>query len=175
MGAFDRAVLMRNALVVAGRGHPVMGAQFLIAMREIGLGIRIEAAEGRRQAVAAMIERRAADRPQRVLQAFRQSDEALAAKDDMGVLEARPDEPEVIEQMIERLTGDRHAELAHVGKIRKPQPAGFMGLAEDHLLFLTVNGSPCSDAPLKRAANAFGQLRMPPQHLVIPRPPGSRE
>lgn len=31
MGAFDRAVLMRNALVVAGRDHPVMGAQFLIA------------------------------------------------------------------------------------------------------------------------------------------------
>lgn len=64
-----------------------------------------------------MIERRAADRPQRVLQAFRQSDEALAAKDDMGVLEARPDEPEVIEQMIERLIGDRHAEVADGSKI----------------------------------------------------------
>lgn len=41
----------------------------------------------------------------------------------MGVLEARPAEPEAIEQMIERLTGDRHAEVAHVGKIPKA-PAG---------------------------------------------------
>lgn len=50
-----------------------------------------------------MIERRAADRPQRVLQAFRQSDEALAAKDDMGVLEARPDEPEARSPILIRL------------------------------------------------------------------------
>lgn len=112
VGAFDRAVLVGDAFVVAGWRHAVVGAQFLIAAREIGLGIGIEVAEGGRQAVAAMIERRAADRPQRVLQAFCQSDEALAAKDDMGVLEARPDEPEVIEQMIERLTGDRYAEVS---------------------------------------------------------------
>ena len=35
-----------------------------------------------------MLVRRAAERPERVLQALGQRDEALAAEDDMGVLEA---------------------------------------------------------------------------------------
>ncbi len=133
---------MGDALVVARRRHPVMRAQALIAVCQIDLGIGIEVAEGGRQAVAAVIERRSANGPQGVLQSLRQGDEAFAAKDDMGVLEARPDQPEVIEQMVERLAGDRHAEAAHVGKIRQPQPAGLVRLAEDHLLCLTVNGSP---------------------------------
>ncbi|MCY1301877.1 hypothetical protein D9M70_515110 [compost metagenome] len=119
-----------------------MRAQVLIAVCQIDLGIGIEVAEGGRQAVAAVIERRTADRPQGVLKSLGQGDKAFAAKDDMGVFEARPNQPEVIEQMVERLTGDRHAEAAHVGKIRQPQPAGLVRLAEDHLLRLTVNGPP---------------------------------
>jgi hypothetical protein len=104
VGTFDGAVLVRDALVVAGRRHAVMSAQFVIAAGEIGFCISIKIAEGGRQAVAAMIERRTTERPQGVLQTLGQSDEAFAAKDDMGVLEARPDEPEMIEQMVERLT-----------------------------------------------------------------------
>lgn len=96
MGTFDRAVLVRDALVVARRRHAITAAQFLVAMRQIDFGVGIEVTEGGRQAVAAMIERRTADLPQRVLQALGQSDEAFAAKDDMGVLEARPDQPKVI-------------------------------------------------------------------------------
>lgn len=53
--AFDRAVLVRDALVVAGRHHAVMGAEFLVALREIGFRVGVEIAEGRRQAVAAVI------------------------------------------------------------------------------------------------------------------------
>lgn len=133
---------MRDALVVAGRRHAVMSAQRLVAMRQIDFGVSIEVAEGGRQAVAAMIERRTTERPQRVLQTLGQSHEAFAAKDDMGVLEARPDQPEVIKQMVERLTGNCHAEAAHVGKIRQPQSTGFMCLTEDHLLCLAVNRPP---------------------------------
>lgn len=60
----------------------------------------------------------------------------------MGVLKARPGEPKVVKEMVERLTGDRDAEAAHVGKIRQPQPTGLVRLAEDHFLCLTVNGPP---------------------------------
>lgn len=60
----------------------------------------------------------------------------------MGVLEARPDQPEMIEQMVEGLAGDRHAEAAHAGKIRQSQPTAFVRLTEDHFLLLTVNSPP---------------------------------
>lgn len=68
------------------------------------------------QAVAAVTERRAANRPQRVLNPFGQG-EAFAAEDDMGVLKARPGEPKLVKEVVERLTGDRYAEAAHVAKV----------------------------------------------------------
>ena len=80
-----------------------MGAQLLVAPGEVLLGLTIEIAERRRQAVAAVLLRHAAQRPQRVLQAFGQRHEALAAEHDMGMLEARECQPEVIEPMIERV------------------------------------------------------------------------
>src|ERR1700728_4877692 len=116
--AFDRAVFVSDALVVAGRCHAIMGADLLVAAGE-GLFFRgAEVTEGCRQAVAAMMERRAAKRPERILQPFGQSNEAFAAENDMAVLKAGPGEPEVIEQMIERPASNRDAEAAHVGKIR---------------------------------------------------------
>ena len=84
-------------------------------MRQIDLGISFKVAEGGRQAVAAVAGRRATSGPQGILEPFRQGDEAFATEDDMGVFEARPDQPEVIEQMVERLSCDRHAEARHVG------------------------------------------------------------
>ena len=142
MAAFDHAVLVGDALVVAGRRHAVMRAELPVAMREILLRIGAEVAESRRQAVAAVIERRSPKRPQRVLQSFGQGYEALSAENDMGVFKAGPGEPEVVEKMIERLAGDRHAEAAHVGKIRQPEQAGFVKLAENNLLLFAVDGAP---------------------------------
>ena len=52
----------------------------------------------------------ATQRPERVLQALSQGDEALAAEHDMGVLEAGIGEPEMVEPVIERLAGDRDAD-----------------------------------------------------------------
>jgi hypothetical protein len=39
MLAFDGAVLVRHAGVVAGRGHPVMGTQRLVADCLVGAGV----------------------------------------------------------------------------------------------------------------------------------------
>jgi hypothetical protein len=94
-----------------------MGAQLLVAPCQVHLGITIKVAESRRQAVAAMLFRHAAQRPQRVLQTFGQCHEALAAEHHMGVLEARERQPEVVEPVLERLARDHDAEPAHVGEI----------------------------------------------------------
>lgn len=55
MSALDSAVLMGNAAIVAARRHAVVGAERLIAAGEIVLGLAIEIAEGRGQAVASML------------------------------------------------------------------------------------------------------------------------
>jgi hypothetical protein len=44
-----------------------VGAEILVAARQVFLGLAVEIAEGGRQAVAAMFARRQAKRPQRVL------------------------------------------------------------------------------------------------------------
>jgi hypothetical protein len=94
-----------------------MGAQRFVAARLILPRVVLEIAEGGRQTVAAMQQRRLAERPQRVLQPLGQRHEALAAKHDMTVLPAREGQPEMIEPMVERLAGNADAEIAHVGEI----------------------------------------------------------
>ena len=59
-----------------------------------------------------MLQRRAAERPQGVLQALGQRHEALAAEHDMGMLPAGEGQAEVIEPVIERRAGDADAEIA---------------------------------------------------------------
>ena len=88
MRAFDRTVLVRHAAIVAGRLHAVMGAQRLVAARLILPRVVVEIAESGRQAVAAMLYRCTAERPQRVLQPLGQGHETLAAQHDMGVFPA---------------------------------------------------------------------------------------
>ena len=89
-----------------------------------------------------MLARGATERPQRVLQPLGQGDEALAAEHDMGMLEAGIGQPEVVEPVIQRGPGDGDAEIAHVGEVGQPHPAGLMDLAEDDLLLLAVQGAP---------------------------------
>src|SRR5271166_1885923 len=100
-----------------------------------------------------MLLRRAAERPQCVLQTFGQGRETFAAEHDVSVLEAGEDEPEVIEPMIERLPSDGDAETAGVSEVGQPQPARLMLLAEDHVLLRSVKRPPGQDAPLQRAAD----------------------
>ena len=140
--AFDRAVLVRDALVVAGRRHAVMGAQLLVALCEIGLRVGVEIAECGRQTVAAVAVRSTAKRPERILQPLGQGNEAFPAENDVTMLEVGPYQPKVIEDMVEGLAGNRHAETAQIGEVGQAEPAGFMRLAEDHFLLFAVNGPP---------------------------------
>ena len=80
-----------------------MGAERFVALRQILLRLGLEIAEGRGQAVAAMLLRNATKGPKGVLQPFRQRDEAFAAEHDMGVFEAGKGKTEAIEPAVERL------------------------------------------------------------------------
>ena len=163
---FNGAVLVGDAGGVAGGRHPVVGAQGVVAVGEIAAGLVVEVAEGCGQAVGAMLGRSAAKRPQRVLQALRQSHEALAAEDHMGVLEAGIGQPKVIETVVERRSGHHDGEIAHVGEIGEPEPARRQGLTEDHLLLGTMLRPPGPDAPLQRPPHAGSESGMPAHEFL---------
>ena len=113
-----------------------------------------------------MLQRRATERPQRVLQPFGQRHEALAAEHDMGVFPARESQPEVIEPVIERRAGDADAVTAHVGKIGQAKPTRRVLLPEDDILLGAVQRPPGADAPLQGAPDAGADLGMAPPDLV---------
>ena len=166
MRPLDRPVLVGHAAIVARDRHAVMGAQRPVALGHVvrvGLG---EVAEGRRQTVGAVVAGRAAEMPERALQPFRQRREALAAEHHLGVGEARPGQAEVVEHVIERLTGDGHAKRAHVGEVRQALPARLMLLAEDHVLLGTVLCAPAVDPPFQGAPDARVQIRMSLHQLL---------
>ena len=107
-----------------------------------------------------MLAGRAAEMPQRVLQTLRERREALAAEHHPGMGEARPGEAEVIEHVIERLTGDGHAERSHTGEVGQALPARLVLLAEDHLLLGAVLGAPHADPPFQGSPHPRAQLGM---------------
>ena len=112
-----------------------------------------------------MLPRHAAERPQRILQALGQRHEALAAEHDMGMLEARERQPEVIEPMLQRDAGDRDAERARVGEVGQAETAGLVLLAEDDVLLRAGQRPPGPHAPLQRAPDAGADLGMAPPDL----------
>src|SRR3981189_459902 len=164
--AFDRAVLVRDAPIIAGRLHAVMRAQRLVAARLILPRVVVEIAESGRQAVAAMLQGSAAERPQRILQALGQCYEALTAEHDMSMLPAREGQSEVAEPGIQHGTGDADAAFAHIGEIGQPQPTRWMLLPENDVLLRPVQRSPGPDAPLPRAAGPGADLGMTAAGLV---------
>jgi len=165
--ALDRAVLVRDARVVAGRGHAVMLAQRLVAAGLVGGGIAVEVAEGGREAVGAMLGRCAAKRPQGVLQAAGQGGEALAAQHRFGVLPAGIGQDEVIQPMRQHLPGNVDAEIGHIGEVRQPLLAGRVALPEDHLALCAVLGAPAAHTALDGAAQAIPvAVGMAQLHLV---------
>ena len=161
VGTFDRAVLVTDAQIVAGRRHAVMGAERLVASRQIFLGVGVQITKSGRKAVATMLFGRAAQRPQGVLQPFGQSHEAFAPEHDMGVLESGEGQTEVIEAAIEDLAGDRDAEISHLGEVRQSHSARRVLLAKDHLAIGAVHRPPPPDPTLQRPSRAGAQLGMP--------------
>ena len=150
---------MRDARIVTRGCHPVVGTQLLIALGEVLLGDPVQVAECCRQTVAAMLLRHAAQRPQCVLQAFRE-------RHHMGMLEARERQPEVVQPVIERLTRNRDAEPGHVGEVGQPHPSRRMLLAEDHIAVGTVERPPSGDAALQCPAHAWADPKMPTANLL---------
>jgi hypothetical protein len=96
----------------------------------------------------------AARLPESVLEAVRQSDKALAALDHLGMLPAREGQREVVEAMLEWQAGDRHRQLAGVGKIRERHPSGLVALREEDLLGWPGQRPPLPDPPLQRPQHA---------------------
>src|SRR5712672_3727705 len=151
---------------LAARRHAVMGAQFFVAPRQVVLGIAIEVTERRRQAVAAVLFRHPAQRPQRVLQAFGERHEALATEHHMGMRKAREGEPEVIEPVQQRRARDRDAKAAHVGEVRQAHPARRVLLAEHHIPAGAVERPPSRDAALQSPTHAHSEIGMPTADLL---------
>src|SRR5581483_538600 len=112
----DRAVLMRDPAVVAGRDHAVMGTKRLVTLRQVGRGLAVEIVEGRGEAVAAMLQRRPAQCPERILESLGEGDEALAAQHHFGMLPAGEGEPELIEPVCQRLAGNGDLERTRIGE-----------------------------------------------------------
>src|SRR3546814_2631309 len=97
-----------------------------------------------------MLARRAAQRPQGILQPLRQRDITLAAQDHMGMLEARTGEPEVVQPVIKPDPGDVYTQIGHIGKIRQPHPTRLVHLADDHVAIRTEEhtSNTVTNAPL---------------------------
>src|SRR5438105_4833147 len=106
-----------------------------------------------------------AERPQRILQAHGQRDEALAAEDNMGMLETRECQSEVIEPMRQRDAGNRDAERARVGEVGQAKTAGLVLLPEDDVLFWAGQRPPTPHAPFQRAPDAGADLGVAPPDL----------
>jgi hypothetical protein len=70
MGLFDIAILMRDARIVAGRLHPVMGHQGLVALGPVFALALVQLADSRRQMIGAVLLGHASYLPQAALQAF---------------------------------------------------------------------------------------------------------
>ena len=117
VAAFDGAVLVGDATVVAAWHHAEMGDECLETLRQIvrvGLG---QVAECRRKAVAAVLLRHTPEQAQGILQAARQGRVALAAEHDLDMLEAGTGQREMIQPMFEALATDDDAEIADIGEI----------------------------------------------------------
>ena len=109
----------------------------------------------------------AAQRPQGVLQPFRQRDKTFAAEHDMGVFEAGKGQTEVIEPAVEQLAGDGDAKIGDLGEVRQPHAARRMLLAEDHLPIRAVHRPPRPDPPLQRPPRPGAQS--PDADGIVPR------
>ena len=83
----------------------------------------------------------------------------------MSVREARERQPEVIQPVRKYDTRDGDVQRAGVGEVGQAHAAGFMLLAEDHVLLGPMMRPPVRNAPLQRPADVRVQLWMPPPHL----------
>ncbi len=128
--------------------------------------VPIEVAIGRREAVAAVFERRPAEAPQGVLQPLGQGGETLPTQHDVCVGEAGIGQAEVVQKVFEPRAGNPHPQTAGIGEVRQPELTRRMGLAEHDLLRRTVHRAPLANATLQRPTNAGSEFRMAAHQLL---------
>jgi hypothetical protein len=68
--------------------------------------------------------------------------------------------------MVERLSGDQDAQIAHIGEVGQAEPARFVSLAENHLLLGSIYRPPGADAPFHGPSNARVKIGVPAAHLL---------
>src|SRR5262249_61969071 len=98
----------------------------------------------------------AAQLPQRVLQTFTQALETLRKADRYG-LPSRVGQHEMVDQVLERLSLDCHPQIFHACKVRRPQPAWFVHLREEHFLRRSPEGPPAPHLALQRSQLPLGK------------------
>lgn len=82
------------------------------------------------------------------------------------MLEVAARQPEVIEQVIQWLSGDRNFQIVHVRKIGQAEPSRFVPLSENDFVILPVQGTLVANAPLQGSPGAEHRLGVsPPQFL----------
>ena len=105
-----------------------------------------------------MIQRRATQFPQRVLQAVAETLEALGITQ-RHVISVRIRQHEVAEQMRETLPADGDVLLAHAREVALPDPPRHVLLSEEDFTFSGSGGSaPVLQPPLQRPQLAVGEL-----------------
>ena len=114
-----------------------------------------------------MLDRHAAEREERVLQANGKRGEAFAAEHGFGMLPGRVGQHEVIQPMVQRLAGDADACVRHVGEIRQRLLPGHMVLTEDHLAIGAVFGAPGTNPTFQAPAQPIPvMIGMTALHLL---------
>lgn len=64
----------------------------------------------------------------------------------------------MVDQVVERLTRDRHPQAAHPREVRGRQPARFVHLSEEHFLRRPRQGPPLPHLPLQAPQLPVGEL-----------------
>src|SRR6266699_5238791 len=97
-----------------------------------------------------MLQRDTSNLPEGFFNAFSQRLKRFA-ETQAGGLGVGVSQDKMIEQMRERLPGDRHFQVLHVGEIGLGTLSWGMALFKDHLLLRSMQCSPPGDMPAQRA------------------------
>jgi hypothetical protein len=145
----DVAVFVALAGLYRLASQAVVPQQRLVALleRPRPLDARLD---GCRQPIRAVQLGHAAQFPQGVLQALAEALQALG-ETDRARLPIGVGEHEVVDQVGERASVQRHAQVGAMGEVAGGQSAGIMHLGEEHLLGRSAEGTPAAHAPLQGA------------------------
>jgi hypothetical protein len=164
MPLLDVAILIAMIRLNLLRRHATVRHQPFVTLGELFLVRRV--VDRQTHPVGAMPLGHGAQLPQRVLQPLAQTLEALREADRRR-LPVRVRQDKVVDQMVETLLLDRHAQFVHRREVRRAQPTWLMHLREEYLLGRPARATPELDVPLQRPQLVVGKTpRMAPLQLA---------